>query len=100
MKNKNILSAFVLAILLMLPVAALAADKSTSDDHVADLVQMKLAQDSVVKGGALTVNVKEGVVTLSGSVQSSKQKDKAEHLAHKVKGVKSVVNQIQIVKTP
>jgi osmotically-inducible protein OsmY len=99
MKNKSLLSYFLLAIMLMLPVAAMAADKPVSDDLIYNLVRQKLAGDQVVKGGALTVDVKDGAVTLSGNVQSEKQKDKAEHLAHKVKGVKSVVNQIKVVKT-
>jgi hyperosmotically inducible protein len=100
MKTKSLLSCFLLAITLMLPVVAMAADKPVSDDLIYDLVRQKLAGDSVVKGGALNVEVKNGAVTLSGSVQSDKQKDKAEHLAHKVKGVKSVVNQIKVVKLP
>jgi osmotically-inducible protein OsmY len=100
MKTKSLLSIFLMAVMLMLPAVALAADKPVSDDLITDLVRMKLAGDSVVKGGALNVDVKSGVVTLSGNVTTGKQKDKAEHLAHKVKGVKSVVNQIKVVKTP
>ena len=48
----------------------------------------------------MNVEVKEGVVTLSGNVQLEKQKDKAVHLARGVKGVKSVVNNIKVVKLP
>ena len=44
----------------------------------------------------VTVEVKDGVVTLSGPVESKPQKDKAEHIAKKVKGVKKVVNNIEI----
>ena len=40
--------------------------------------------------------MKEGVVTLSGSVESKQQKIKAEKVAKKVKGVKQVVNNIEI----
>jgi osmotically-inducible protein OsmY len=100
MKTKSLLSSFILAIFLVMPVVVSAADKPVSDDLIYDLVRQKLAGDQVVKGGALTVEVKAGVVTLSGSVQSDKQKGKAERLAHKVKGVKSVVNQIKVVKLP
>ena len=35
-------------------------------------------------------------VTLSGAVELPKQRDKAERLAHKVKGVSSVVNKIEV----
>jgi hyperosmotically inducible protein len=100
MKIKRVLSSFLLAILLMLPIVVSAADKPVSDDLIYDLVRQKLAGDQVVKGGALTVDVKNGVVTISGNVQSDRQKTKAEHLAHKVRGVKSVVNQIKVVKLP
>ena len=40
--------------------------------------------------------VKDGAVTLKGKVQETKQKTKAEKIAKKVGGVKSVVNNIQI----
>ena len=96
MKINNLLSSFLLAVLLTLPVVVWAADKPISDDYIYDLVRQKLAGDQTVKGGALTVDVKAGVVTLSGNVQYEKQKERAEHLAHKIKGVKSVVNQIKV----
>jgi hyperosmotically inducible protein len=100
MKTKRLISSFCLAVLLALPLIVAAADKPVSDDYIYDLVRQKLAGDQVVKGGALTVEVKEGVVTISGNVQYERQKDKAEKLAHKIKGVKSVVNQIKVVKLP
>jgi osmotically-inducible protein OsmY len=57
---------------------------------------MKLTQDTTVRGGALDVTVKEGVVTLRGKVRQDKQKQKAEKVARKVKGVKSVVNELRV----
>jgi osmotically-inducible protein OsmY len=50
----------------------------------------------VVKGGALQVDVKDGVVTLSGAVDLGEQRDKAPKLARKVKGVKEVINNITV----
>ena len=94
MKIKRVVTAIVL--LLTLVVSALAADKPTDDNYIYDSVRSKLASDSVVKGGAIDVDVKDGVVTLKGKVQEAKQKSKAESLAKKVKGVKSVVNQLQV----
>jgi osmotically-inducible protein OsmY len=55
-----------------------------------------LTNDPDVKGGTLEVDVKEGVVTLKGVVEKDKFKTKAEHLAKRVKGVKSVVNEIVV----
>jgi osmotically-inducible protein OsmY len=88
----------VLAILFLLAGVCLAADKPISDDLIVDQVRIKLSADAEVKGGALTVDCKQGVVTLGGSVESSRQKDKATKLAKKIKGVKQVVNNIEIKK--
>ena len=56
----------------------------------------KLANDPDVKGGALEVDVQNGVVTLKGTVSKEKLKQKAEALTKKVKGVKSVNNQLVV----
>jgi len=75
----------------------LAADKAPlSDDTLNDKVKLKLASDNIVKGGGLGIEVKNGVVTLTGKVETDKQKAKAEKLAHKVAGVKSVDNQLVV----
>jgi osmotically-inducible protein OsmY len=94
MKIKRVVTAIVL--LLTLVAAALAVDKPTDDNYIYDSVREKLASDAVVKGGAIDVDVKNGVVTLKGNVQEPKQKTKAESLAKKVKGVKSVINNLQV----
>ena len=72
------------------------AQKGTSDDELFDRVRLKLAADPDVKGGGIDVSVKDGVVTLRGKVEKEKQKSRAEHLTRKVKGVKSVVNQLVV----
>jgi osmotically-inducible protein OsmY len=66
------------------------------DDRISDQVRMKLATDPDVKGGALDVTVKAGVVVIKGRVDSDKGKMKATHLAKKVKGVKDVDNELQV----
>ena len=88
----------VLVAFVLVAGVCLAADKSISDDAIYDNVRIKLAADAEVKGGDLKVDVKQGVVTLSGAVESGHLKDKAGKLARKVKGVKQVVNNIEIKK--
>lgn len=66
------------------------------DDRISDQVRMKLATDPDVKGGALDVTVKDGVVLIKGRVDSDKGKNKATHLAKKVKGVKEVDNELAV----
>ena len=83
-------------IFFALMAAALAAAKPVNDDFINDTVRQKLASDSVVKGGAIEVDVHDGVVTLKGRVEEQRQKVKAEKIAKKVGGVKQVVNQIQL----
>ena len=75
----------------------LAASKPVTDDFISDTIRTKLAADQIVKGGAIEVIVKDGAVTLKGSVEEPAQKNKAEKIAKKVNGVKSVANEIQIV---
>mgnify|MGYP001557144298 CR=1 FL=1 len=75
-----------------------AADKTpaAADNRIYDQVRMRLANDPDVKGGALEVAVKDGIVTIHGRVDTDKGKKKAEKLAKKVKGVKSVDNEITV----
>ncbi|HEV3332061.1 MAG TPA: BON domain-containing protein [Bryobacteraceae bacterium] len=88
----------VLLMLFVLAGVCLAKQDATSDDMVYNTVKIKLASDAVVKGGGLQIDVKEGVVTLGGSVELPNQKERAEKLARKVKGVKQVINNITIRK--
>jgi osmotically-inducible protein OsmY len=81
---------------LLLAAVCLAADKVVSDDMIYDNVRIKLASDQIVKGGALNVDVKDGVVTLGGLVENSKQKERAAKLTKSVKGVKSVINNLNL----
>ena len=78
--------------------AAMAAEKLTTDDAIVDYVRRKIASDQIVKGGGIQVDSHQGVVTLRGTVQEEKQKEKAAKLAKKVNGVKSVDNQLQVVE--
>ncbi|HTQ58491.1 MAG TPA: BON domain-containing protein [Bryobacteraceae bacterium] len=94
MKIRTLVS---LLVILVLAAGAWAAEKHHSDDELYDLVRRKLADDQVVKGGALEVDVKDGVVTLRGKVETNEQKNKAEKLAHKVSGVKQVKNELTVV---
>ena len=94
MKTKRILRS--LLVLVTLVMAAMGASKPVSDDYIVDSVRQKLAADTLVKGGNIEVLSKDGAVVLKGRVEEEKQKNKAEKIAKKVDGVKSVKNEIQI----
>jgi osmotically-inducible protein OsmY len=83
-------------VLLLLAGVCLAAEKPITDDALYNQVRIKLADDQVVKGGGIQVDVKQGVVTLSGTVELEIQREKAVKVAKKVKGVKEVINRIEL----
>lgn len=87
----------ILALLLLLTIGALAADKKpVSDDAIFDQVRRVLANDPEVKGGAFQVDVKDGVVTVKGKVESEGARKKVVRLCKKVKGVSDVNNQVKV----
>lgn len=87
--------AFVLILSLFLAIGAMAAD-APSDDEIYDKVRITLANDRDVKGGAIEVKVTNGSVELTGTVRSEKQRNKAEKVTKKVKGVQKVINNLKI----
>lgn len=72
------------------------AKTNPADDKIQDEVRIKLSQDQDVKGGALDVAVKDGVVTLKGRVDTDRARSRATKLSKKVKGVKDVDNELLV----
>ena len=91
----KILAAF-LALFLLQAVCPAKDPPQMTDDTISDAVRVKLAGDQLVGVLSFEVAVKHGVVTLSGSVDPKSLKSRAEKVAKKVKGVKKVVNNIEI----
>ena len=91
---KRFLAIFLTLSLCLAPV--LAQKRPVTDDNIVDQVRMRLVADAEVKGGALDVRVKDGVVTLAGRVGTDKARHRAEKLAKKVKGVKAVNNNLVV----
>jgi osmotically-inducible protein OsmY len=91
----RLLSILFLCIVVLLP--ALAQKQAPSDDdRITDQVRLKLAGDPEVGRTAIDIEVHDGAVNLRGKVKKEKLRSKAEHLAKKVKGVKSVSNQLTV----
>ena len=89
----------LIAVLLLLTLAMpmLVAQKSAvSDDAISDNVRQRLAIDPDVRGAALEVSVKAGVVTIKGRVHTEKGRKKATEITKKVKGVVNVDNQLAL----
>lgn len=60
------------------------------DTWITTKVKSKLAAAKGVKASDISVSTSDGVVTLTGTATSSKEKTRVEHLAKQTKGVKSV----------
>ena len=67
-----------------------------SDSWITTKVKSDLAVEKDVSATSIHVDTYEGVVTLSGKVENQAEADKAAHVAREIKGVKSVVNNIQV----
>src|SRR5947199_3563927 len=91
------LLAFAVLLLFASPVSA-REKQAITDDHIHDEGMRRLAGDADVKGGNIEVGVKDGAVTLRGRVDGPKQRAKAEKLVKKVRGVRSVNNQLTVAQ--
>ena len=81
---------------LLLAAFATACSKGPDDATITSGVKAKIAADSPALANAVTVTTTEGVVTLTGAVDSDAIKSKVEQDAKGVAGVKSVVNNLTV----
>lgn len=90
---------FSLITLALLAVIALgmtlACTKARSDAQIANDVQNKIYSDGAVQSRQVTVQSSNGVVTLSGYVNSDAERMAAASDAAQIEGVKTVVNNLQ-----
>ena len=74
-----------------------APDVTTPDQVLTARVNQRLASETALAGGQVTVSAAAGVVTLAGSVPTDGAKATAESVARSVAGVTSVVNNLTVV---
>ena len=75
---------------------AVACARKPDDGKITSDVQSKFSQDSGLSSKQLTVDSKDGVVSLSGTVDNQAQRDAAVRQATSVPGVRVVVNNLQV----
>ena len=68
-----------------------------SDDRIKDEICESLYENSMIDASEIEVSVKEGHVTLSGSVESRASKREAERLIDHVRGVEDVQNNLRVM---
>lgn len=99
--NKSWILTVVLAFLAIALVACQTPGGRTAGDVVDDTtittkVKAKLLDEPVLSGFAISVEVFEGEVTLTGAVDSVETKERATELADSVYGVKGVNNLLKV----
>jgi osmotically-inducible protein OsmY len=96
----NYATIILLAVTLLAPMFAAACGKSvgeTIDDAtITAQVKTALLNDPQVAGLKIDVDTFKGVVTLSGAVKTTAERDKAIALARQTKGVKDVKSTLQV----
>src|SRR4026207_834175 len=100
MSFRTWVAALALGALTVAPAAS--AQTSTAakvdDSTIKSRVETRLKNDATLKGDNIVVSVDKGVVTLSGTVHSNAQKDRAKALA-KVSGVTDVDSKLEVEST-
>jgi osmotically-inducible protein OsmY len=72
------------------------AEIERPDPWITTKIQAKYFLDADVKGHEIDVDTSDGVVTLSGTVESPEQKLEAEQIARETEGVSRVINDLRI----
>jgi hyperosmotically inducible protein len=72
--------------------------ETIDDSYITGAVKTQLASDKVVSLTRVEVETNNGVVYLTGQVETAEQRSRIGSLASQVKGVKKVVNNVQVRK--
>src|SRR6266852_3141398 len=94
---KRYLLGAVLASLILVAAGCNRGSGIRPDAQIATDVQNKINSDGGVPDKQVTINANNGVVTLSGSVSNDVARNAAANDAAQVEGVKTVVNNLQIM---
>jgi len=72
--------------------------QNIDDGTLTSYVKTKLASDKINSLSRVGVETNNGVVYLTGEVETSAQKSQSGALALQVKGVRQVVNNLQVIR--
>jgi len=97
MSARNWIAALALGVLTAVPAASAQTSSAAKvdDSAIKTRVETRLKNDATLKGDLIVVSVDKGVVTLTGTVHSDAQKDRAKQLA-KVSGVTDVDSKLEV----
>ena len=78
--------------------AATKIGEAVSEGELTAKIKSKMALDDSVSAGKINVDTTGSVVTLTGTVHSADERERAVRLAKETKGVTSVVDRLEIKK--
>lgn len=97
--NRKVLFS-LMALVMLLGVACKSLNQMTpagmDNKAIEAEVRAKIGEDAASKALAVSIDVHDGVVTLSGHADSEDQKRKIGAAANDVKGVKAVINNLHV----
>ena len=96
MKTGSVLAAGVLMAVALLPLAC-KRSPTRDDKAITREIQATLYRDSTLKTRDISLITQNGVVTISGQVNSESERTSAENLASATAGVKQVISQLAVV---
>ena len=73
-------------------------DYQRSDERIRDEIADRMTDDDYLDASELMIQVKQGEVTLIGTVTTREQKRRAEDLAESISGVREVSNNIRVAR--
>jgi len=95
-RSVAVLLAVVLATAACESMTGKSAGTTFDDATITATVKSRLVAEKVSNLTRVDVDTNSGTVYLNGTVESAEQKTRAEQLAWQAKGVKSVVNNLQV----
>ncbi len=100
-KSRMVFSRIFSPVVLVFALLAVpAAYSQTVDDKgINTAIENHLRRDEQVQADSITVSTDEGIVTLSGNADNILQKERAEKIAENIRGVRSVINRIEVRST-
>jgi osmotically-inducible protein OsmY len=93
----RILSLIIVILLNTVSVTVTAGLEEIKDIEITLAIERKLQNDKGVPAHLIDVQTRHGIVTLSGLVENLLARDRAAELATTLKGVRSVINLIEVI---
>ena len=84
------------SLLALVALAGEAAERAVTDSEISGAIAAAYARDSLLAGQSIEIVTRDGIVTLDGETDNLLGKRRAARLAESFRGVRAVVNRIEV----